>query len=123
MPPSTTSTITPSTMRIVLFMARLYLPPSEVVAGVGLVERLVAEREVRDDVLEQRIGQGPPVEEGRVEDLAAPQPPARSRHDPVDDGAPPPLDHGEGRREGGQLAQGSSEEHTSELQSQSNLLC
>src|SRR5215468_8258812 len=41
----------------------------EVITGVGLVEGLVAEREVRNDVLQERIGQRPPVEERRVEDL------------------------------------------------------
>jgi peptidoglycan/xylan/chitin deacetylase (PgdA/CDA1 family) len=46
---------------------------SEVVAGVGRVERLVAEREVGDDVVGERHGERRPVEERRVHDLHAVQ--------------------------------------------------
>src|SRR5207247_7773915 len=106
----------------VLFSWAEYTSPMllEVVARVGLIEGLVAEREVGNDVLEERIGERPPVEEGRVHDL---DPVERSRpvgHDPVDDGPPPPFDHPPRGLEGGE---GRSEEHTSELQSRVDLVC
>src|ERR1019366_8196583 len=43
----------------------------EVVAGVGEVEALVGEGEVRDDRVGEGDGQRGPVQEGRVDDLAA----------------------------------------------------
>src|SRR5689334_3766053 len=86
-----------------------YADGSQVVARVRLVERLVAEREVRDDVLEQRVGQRAPVQKRRVHDLDAVEPARRVRHHPVHDAAPPPLDHPERRLIGWERAEGSRE--------------
>src|SRR2546425_168296 len=64
----------------------------QIVAGVRLVERLVAEGKIRNDGLEERVRQRPPVQEGRIEDVDALEHSARVHHDPVDD-RPPPAFH------------------------------
>src|SRR5258708_4234498 len=87
MPPITIRMITPRTISPV-FMLAVY-PPSEVVSRIRLVEGLVAEREVRNDVLQQRVGERPPVEERRIHDLHPMEPARAVGHDPVKDTAPP----------------------------------
>src|SRR5260370_20634321 len=100
MPPTTIRMITPRTISPV-FMLAVY-PPSEVVSRIRLVEGLVAEREVRNDVLEQRVGERPPVEERRVHDLHSMEPPRTVGHHPVQDTAPPAFHEPERGREGWQ---------------------
>src|SRR5450759_1816260 len=59
--------------------------PSQVVAAVGEVETLVAERKVRDLAVAEREGEAEPVVEGRVGDLVAREAPGRVRDRDVAD--------------------------------------
>src|SRR5260370_5372249 len=69
--------------------ARYPAARSEVVAGVGEVEALVGEGEVRDDRAGEGDRQRGPVEEGGVDDLAAGQRAGGIDFDTVDGAAPP----------------------------------
>src|SRR5439155_8056215 len=64
-------------------------PRLQIVARVRLVERLVAQREVGHDVLEQRVGERPPVQEGRVHDLDPREAAVAGDHHPLEERAPP----------------------------------
>src|SRR3954465_6947701 len=65
----------------------------QVVSGVGEVEALVDQREVRDDRVGQSDGQRRPGEDTRVDDLHPGQPMVRTDLAPVHDRAAPALDH------------------------------
>src|SRR5215471_14792316 len=78
---------------------------SEVIPRIRLVEGFVAERKVRDDVLEQCVGEWTPVEERRVHDLDTEKAARTVRHHPVNDRASPAFHETECRLEGRYRAQ------------------
>src|SRR5665647_1812552 len=59
--------------------------PSQVVAAIGEVEALVAQREIRDLAAPHREGDPQPVVEGRIGDLVAREAAGRVRHRDVAD--------------------------------------
>src|SRR5262249_2546536 len=73
---------------------------SEVMAAVGEVEALVAEREVRDLLSAQRDRESHPVVKRGIDHLVARQAPARIGDRDVTHLAAPPLDEGHGDRLG-----------------------
>src|SRR5439155_13169808 len=81
----------------------------QIVPGVRLVERLVAEGEVRDDVVGEGAGERGPVEERRIDDLDPVQAAPVFGHDCVHDAAPPGFDDAEGRLVGFDGAEGDGE--------------
>src|SRR5262249_56497550 len=75
---------------------------SEIVARVREVERLVAEREVGNDVVEHRVLERRPVAERRIDDLHARECAVIGRDHPVPDRAAPALDQSAGIGAGAQ---------------------
>src|SRR2546426_8805877 len=72
--------------------AQTALTASEIVSGIREVERLVAEREVRDDVVQHRVLERGPVPERGVDHLHARERVRSRREHPVPDRAAPALD-------------------------------
>src|SRR5438552_14288009 len=71
---------------------RTFLTRSQIVAGIRLIERLIAERKVGHDVAGERARERRPVEERRIHDLDAMQPAIVTCRHPVDDSPAPPFD-------------------------------